>query len=553
MRVLLAMNYFGTFFRRYETAITELLARGHEVHLGREHGGWGDRMGGERVARALRDRYPKLSWSTSPVSDGDPRWGGYLRQSRQSGDYLDALLAPIEDDSAMGRRARERAPDRVVELVEGLPRLLRHRMALRAAVALIDRGERAIPPNPALVDWIAEQDPDVVLMSPLLLPGSTQTEILRAAQALGLPTGLCVASWDNLSSKQRIRVRPDLVTVWNETQREEATTIQRLPDRIVETTGAQVYDEWFTWSPRPRREFCERVGLAPDRPYVLYAGGALYEAEITEAEFAVRWVHSLRSSPHESLRGTSVLFRPHPKRGEETSASGIGELDGVAVWPDGGRMPVEGEAKADFYDSLYHSAAVVGVNTSAMIEAGIVGRRVLAPVVPEFVDSQGRTLHFRYLTEVGGGLLQLSYSMDEHLDQLADAMAAGPDDGGTSREFVKAFVRPHGLDVPAAGVFADAVERLAERGSTHRPAGPVSRLVDRLIARALEPARARGAKAARQDARRVERIARKREARAVERLRAAGEPEDGAAETSEDEAGVAPTTSGGDAATERSL
>ena len=512
MRVLLAMNYFGTYFRRYESAIEELLARGHEVHLGREHGGWEDRMGGERRARTLRERYPALSWSTSPVPGADPKWGPYLSRSRGIGDYLDSLLSPIDRDSALGRRARGRVDPKVVKVLDRVPAALyRRRTALRLAVACLDRTERAIPPDPELVDWIAGVEPDVVLLSPLLLPTSLQTEILRAAQSLGLPTALCVASWDNLSSKQRVRVRPDLVTVWNETQRKEAVEIQRMPSEIVETTGAQVYDEWFTWSPRSREEFCERVGLPPDRPYVLYAGGALFEASITEAEFAVGWVERLRSSRHASLREAPVLFRPHPKRGEETQRAGLEDHDGVAVWPREGRMPVEEEAKADFFDSIYHSAAVVGVNTSAMIEAGIVGRRVLAPLVPEFVDSQGKTLHFRYLSEVGGGLLELADSMDEHLDQLAAAVAAGPDDGGASRGFLEAFVRPHGLDVPAAGVFADVVERLAGRETAHRQPGATTRAVDGVLRRALEPLRRRAVeidrRRARKQARRAEEAA----------------------------------------------
>jgi len=515
MRFLLAMNYFGTYFRRYESAIEELLVRGHEVHLGREHGGWEDRMGGERRARALRERHPALSWSTSPVPGGDPKWGPYLRRSRGTGDYLDSFLSPIDQDSALGRRARGRVDPKIMKVLDRLPDLHRRRTALRLAVACLDRTERAIPPDPALVEWIAGVEPDLVLLSPLLLPGSLQTEILRAAQSLGLPTGLCVASWDNLSSKQRVRVRPDLVTVWNETQRREAVEIQRLPGEIVEATGAQVYDEWFTWSPRSREEFCERVGLPADRPYVLYAGGALFEASITEAEFAVGWVDRLRASRHESLRDVDVLFRPHPKRGEETQRAGVEELEGVAVWPREGRMPVEEEAKADFFDSLYHSVAVVGVNTSAMIEAGIVGRRVLAPLVPEFVDSQGKTLHFRYLSEVGGGLLQLADSMDEHLDQLAAALAAGPDDGGASRGFLEAFVRPHGLDVPAARVFADVVEQLAARGTPHRQPGAATHAVDRLLRRALETPRQRAVEVDRRRTRKRDR--RGREAAESER------------------------------------
>ena len=39
------------------------------------------------------------------------------------------------------------------------------------------------------------------------------------------------------------------------------------------STGAQCFDHWFNWEPRPREEFCARVGLDPAKPYVVYLGG----------------------------------------------------------------------------------------------------------------------------------------------------------------------------------------------------------------------------------------------------------------------------------------
>jgi hypothetical protein len=74
-------------------------------------------------------------------------------------------------------------------------------------------------------------------------------------------------------------------------------------------------------------------------------------------------------------------------------------------------------ARADYFDSLYHSAAVAGLNTSAFIEAGILGRPVHTILLPEWYESQMGTVHFRYLFEAGGGLLTSATSYDEHLAQ----------------------------------------------------------------------------------------------------------------------------------------
>ena len=37
---------------------------------------------------------------------------------------------------------------------------------------------------------------------------------------------------------------------------------------------------------------------------------------------------------------------------------------------------IGGVARADYFDSIYHCDGVVGVNTSAMVESGIIGRPV---------------------------------------------------------------------------------------------------------------------------------------------------------------------------------
>ena len=54
---------------------------------------------------------------------------------------------------------------------------------------------------------------------------------------------------------------------------------------------------------------------------------------------------------------------------------------------------------------MFHSVAVVGVNTSALIESGIVGRPVYTVLADEFAGQQEGTLHFQHLKNVNGGLL----------------------------------------------------------------------------------------------------------------------------------------------------
>lgn len=481
MRVLFFFRNFSGYFRQFEPALRVMLERGHEVEVVRDRK---DEMRGEQWAEALRSEFPAFSWTKAPHPRTDS-WAHLKRQVRLTADYLYFLRPEYVQADEFIRRARRRAPDRVVRLLDDPTTWLRRPAVLRGLTAGLAAAERATPSSRGLRRFMRGREPDIVLLAPHLMPGSPHQEVLRAAIDEGLPTGLCVASWDNLSSKQLIRVVPDIVTVWNDTQKREATDIHGLPGERVVTTGAQVYDPWFAWRPRPREEFCARVGLPPDRAYVLYAGGALFPASITEARFVMeRWLPALRASRHPELREAAVLVRPHPKRFDEWADVDLASAGPVALWPQEGRMPVEEAARADFYDSIEHSAGVFGINTSAMIEAGIVGKRVHTLLVPEFGGSQHGTLHFRYLSEVGGGLLIEARTMEEHLEQLAESVRSDGRAPNGNGPFVEAFVRPHGIDRPAAAVFADAVEQTVRRGAAPRRARPVG---SRALRLALEP------------------------------------------------------------------
>jgi hypothetical protein len=113
---------------------------------------------------------------------------------------------------------------------------------------------------------------------------------------------------------------------------------------------------------------------------------------------------------------------------------------------------------------LFHSEAVVGVNTTAMIEAAIVGRTVHAVLADEFQDTQSGTLHFRYLLEENGGFLRVARSLSEHATQLAETLARPDVSREACARFVQTFIRPLGMDVAATPVLAGALERLATTG-----------------------------------------------------------------------------------------
>jgi hypothetical protein len=110
---------------------------------------------------------------------------------------------------------------------------------------------------------------------------------------------------------------------------------------------------------------------------------------------------------------------------------------------------------------MYHAEAVVGVNTSGMIESGIIGRPVYAVQVEEFAATQDGTLHFQHLKNVDGGLLHLSSALEEHIAQLERLPSEAEAGRQKARRFIQAFVRPRGLDHAATPFVVAAIEQYA--------------------------------------------------------------------------------------------
>jgi hypothetical protein len=458
MKILFLARHFS-YLRNFESAIAELAQRGHRIHLSADKE---ESMGGAAMVERLAARYPDVTVGWTPGRETGA-WYDLSRKLRLGVDYLRFLDPSYENTPKLRARAAERAP-RVVVRLAALP-LLRTRQGLALLAWILRQFEAGVPRSRELDAFIRDRAPDLVLITPLVDLGSPQVDHYASARALGMRTVLCVCSWDHLSSKSILRAVPQLVTVWNDTQKQEAIELHGVPAERVTVTGAQCYDLWFGRRPsRSREEFYERVGLDAARPYVLYVCSSLFRKTVPEAPFVERWIQHVRGSTHPALRDVGILVRPHPTRHDEWQETDLTEFKNVVLF---GGHPVDSEAQDDYFDSLYYAAAVVGLNTSAFLEAGAVGKPVLSILLPEISrENQEGTIHFHYLMRVGGGLLQTARSLDEHVEQLA-ATIVDPTAGiERARRFTEAFVRPRGLEQPATPVFADAIE---DAGRQKRP------------------------------------------------------------------------------------
>src|SRR5205823_4756081 len=157
-----------------------------------------------------------------------------------------------------------------------------------------------------------------------------EVELLKSARRLGIPNGICVASWDNLTNKGLLKFVPDRVFVWNEDQVREATELHGIPEERVRACGAGLFDEWFERRPsRTAEGFARAVGLEPGRPFVAYLCSSRPIAQHGEVEFVTHWLRALRESGDERVRELGVLVRPHPSAAGKWRKADLSELGAV--------------------------------------------------------------------------------------------------------------------------------------------------------------------------------------------------------------------------------
>lgn len=407
-------------------------------------------------------------------------WSDASELVRYLRDYVQYLDMPYRGATKLRRRVFERLVKRVFganppagwneDFLLQMPDLSREQ--LRSALAVL---ERAIPTDPTHDRLLAQIAPNAVLVSPLVHFGSAQVEVVKSARARKVPVGMLLSSWDNLSTKGALHSPPDRLYVWNNQQRQEAAMLHDFPADQVTVVGAPRFDSFYGMQSRVGGdEFREPFGVADDAIVLLYLCSSRLVSE-KEVNFIRSWTEAIRASNDPRLRESLLLVRPHPdlpwpdarwlgeRRTFQWPSLGRADLQARVLFRDPRALLVSSDIKqgpAVLFEQIFHSRAVVGLNTSAEIEAGIVGRPVFTIDAPtDIADGQATTLHFHYLTEEHGGFVKRAATLEAHVAQLSAELVT-PRSEVEIRTHVERFVRPLGAATPASEVLAAALEDL---------------------------------------------------------------------------------------------
>ena len=444
MRIVFALHHAGA-FRSFEDVVRRWCRGGHSVHLLA-----GDPDKPIAVDQGLQACLVELSGLTVAPLLNRQKWLR-LASLRELLNFVN-YLRPEHPAPAQARRWKGLVARPLGKLIKRKPvaRLL-PRPEIRR---LLRRIERLIPPDRAITEWLKTHQPDVVVASPYIFPLSREVEYIKAARALGIPTAVIVLSWDNLTSKGTFHVMPDLTLVWNSALADEAAGFHDVPGEKLVVTGAPTFDFWYAMKPSLNYEaFAGRVGIDASKPFVLYLCSSHFIAQ-NEHHFVTEFARALREYP--ATRDVGIVVRPHPLN--DAIWKGF-SLDGVAIWPRSGEWVDLPDAKQNYYDTLFHSAAVVGVNTSAFLEAAILDKPCITVLSDASKSKQSGLGHFQHL--LNGGFLEVAQSYPEAAAALAEILAGKDDRQAQRQQFVRDFIRPHGIDQPVSPLMADVIEDIA--------------------------------------------------------------------------------------------
>ncbi|MDO8753627.1 MAG: hypothetical protein Q7J80_07010, partial [Anaerolineales bacterium] len=313
---------------------------------------------------------------------------------------------------------------------------------------LLRKVESFFKPEPRIVEWLEEYKPDVLVASPYNMTADLEIEYVKAAQQLGIQTISSVLSWDNLVSKGTYLVKPEWLFVWNNNLTEEAIKLHEFERENVFITGAPVYDPWFDLALSVNREkFCRQCGVDPKNPYVLFLGSSKTITNL-DVEFIMALIAHFEQVDVKSR--PSIIIRPHPYAPFDMTTF---ENDWVKAFPKKGGRPDIDETRQTYFDTLYHSAVVVGINTTGFLDAAIVDKPCVTLMDDQMRDGQGA--HFNYL--INADFIEVAKERSETF-KIIDRIISGMDAKMENRrKFVHQFMRPQGMDIPASVVMTKAI------------------------------------------------------------------------------------------------
>lgn len=326
--------------------------------------------------------------------------------------------------------------------------------------------ERMIPVAPEIRGHLQDIKPDIVVAMPLISGDSREGEYIQAASAMSVPTVFSLFSWDNPSTKGTFHSKPDYYLVWNESLARELVTMHNIPREKIHITGAPRFDRLAGGGGDyilPRVEFCRKSGVDPHGKFLLYVASTFildsnHRKSVGEDQLILKIADALKKD--EETADIQILVRPHPQNVNIISPLKNAVRDNLCIYPSVGELPDTDEKRKIFYNSIFHSVAVVGINTTAFLEASVIDRPCIT-IVEDIAMATHLLPHFHHLEDAE--FLETAHQMEDLKGILRRILRGADVNAEQRRKFVSDFIRPVGSS--AVEAYANLVESFAWQNS----------------------------------------------------------------------------------------
>lgn len=385
-------------------------------------------------------------------------WRRLLYAKREIVTYIAYHRAdnPLSNSPYHQGRARGLIPHFLLPLVKS--KTGKTIIGARLSLALLELLEKVAPLDSAIRKELEIEKPDLIMASPYMLQKSEHIDYARVAKAMGIPLVAGMAGWDNLTTKGVLQAPPDYMFVWNNDHIEELKSIHKFPETRAFVTGSPSLDIWRNKKPSLSRvQFCEHNGLDADKPFAAYLCSSRIIAP-DENKFLEQFVQSLGvGDPDASF---SLLVRPHP---ENMKIWKDGGLSGARLRPESYSEYYSQEARDHYFDTMYHSNVIIGINTTAIIEAAILDKPCVALQTDYYSNTQINTRHYHLLLKYE--FLNVAKTFEEAKATIGYLLNNEDPKNKERSHFVREFVFPQGESISASVVMGEALEELAGGGT----------------------------------------------------------------------------------------
>lgn len=265
-------------------------------------------------------------------------------------------------------------------------------------------------PYAAYLPLIDQYKPDLIFVTTLF--DRMDLGLMKAARKRRVKTVGMPKSWDSITSKCFMPIKPSVMLAQNEIIKGEAIRFGDMPSESICVVGIPQFDFYFKSMIVPRDEFLRTIGVPEGGKYILFTGGGL-DLFPDECEVLGGIVKQMEKDP--AYAGYSLVYRPHPNYGWCEGVASSSKRVIVASSYKRIRETASGwEFEQDdiryLLNSLHHADVVLHMASTIAIETAVLDRPMVgiacdgATQKPFYRSSERyySTDHYAVLARSGG-------------------------------------------------------------------------------------------------------------------------------------------------------